>query len=434
MGIRRTDPQKLPPPPTTENEKSEDVLLTVTQVKWNSIRTKVQFLSRTIALPSSSFSLYNLFLFSVILFLEAAFAPVAAAASFHAIIRMSSPSLPRSFDRKSSTATTSIAVSTSSTIGSSSSSRRVYGKDDALFGAIESMQGDIPFGRVLDAGTGLHSLRWLVTLRSLHSFVAITADESLRTTCQRELRALEGDCEIDRGEIMAGNWFPHAASTSSKGSGGGGSSSSSRIHNDTIHLEPESFDVILADYLIGAMDGFSPYHQDEILDIIAHYLKPGGRLYVVGLQPIPDSVAAASEDGGCHDASADIICKVRRIRDACILLAGHRCYREYPVSWVERQLTRHDSSTGGIWTHLETRTFPILYRHETIVKQINVGRSKLQYMEPQLAATMAKVLDDLEVESRIATERAVSGRIQLGFDYVVCAQKKMNKNNHKSHA
>lgn len=26
----------------------------------------------------------------------------------------------------------------------------------------------------------------------------------------------------------------------------------------------------------------------------------------------------------------EIICKVRKIRDACILLAGHRCYREYP--------------------------------------------------------------------------------------------------------
>jgi hypothetical protein len=288
------------------------------------------------------------------------------------------------------------------------------------------MQGDIPFGRVLDAGTGLHSLRWLVTLQSVHSFVAITADEALRTTCQRELQALEYD--TDRGEIMVGNWFPHASTSSMN-------SSSSRIQNDTIHLEPESFDVILADYLIGAMDGFSPYHQDEIFDILAHYLKPGGRLYVVGLQPIPDSVA--TEDG-CHDASAEIVCKVRRIRDACILLAGHRCYREYPVYWVERQLTRHNCSTeDGTWTHLETRTFPILYRHETIVKQINVGRSKLRYMEPQLAATMGKVLDDLEEESRIATGRAASGRIQLGFDYVVCAQKKMNINHpihHINHA
>ena len=122
-------------------------------------------------------------------------------------------------------------------------SRLVYGKNDALFGAIEKQQGDKPFGSFLDAGTGLHSLRWMGTLtdlsdgRSMTSFTAITADETMRRNVQDEANALG---LAHRGDIMIGNWFhPHAP----------------------LQLE-QRYDTILADYLIGAMDGFSPYQQD----------------------------------------------------------------------------------------------------------------------------------------------------------------------------
>jgi hypothetical protein len=27
-----------------------------------------------------------------------------------------------------------------------------------------------------------------------------------------------------------------------------------------------------------------------------------------------------------------------KIQDACILLAGHRCYREYPMEWIQQQI------------------------------------------------------------------------------------------------
>mmetsp|Transcript_8452 Transcript_8452/g.24433 ORF Transcript_8452/g.24433 Transcript_8452/m.24433 type:complete len:90 (+) Transcript_8452:522-791(+) len=36
--------------------------------------------------------------------------------------------------------------------------------------------------------------------------------------------------------------------------------------DDETFLEGEVYDVILADYLIGAMDGFSPYTQDLIFE------------------------------------------------------------------------------------------------------------------------------------------------------------------------
>lgn len=266
----------------------------------------------------------------------------------------------------------------------SASSKLVYGKDDALFGAIEKQQGDRPFGRFLDAGTGLHSLRWIATLKSLGmtKFKAITADEEMRRRVQSEADSLGMS---EDGDVVIGNWFG----------------------NKLPVPVDEKFDTILADYLIGAMDGFSPYKQDQMIEMLSTYLNPGGKLYIVGLEPIPDYA----------DGHGNIICKVRQIRDACILLAGHRCYREYPVQWIERQI----SNTPEL-TLLNTTTFPILYSHQTIVNQINVARSKFEYFpSPQLAEEMKSVLDDLESQSLEATSNGK--RVKLGFDYVVTAVK-----------
>lgn len=277
---------------------------------------------------------------------------------------------------------------TKRTVMSLSKSRLVYGKDDVLFGAIETAQDDRPFGTMLDAGTGMHSLRWIATLKEakgLHSFTAITADENMQRNVQREAEALGVD---QWGSVILGNWFGEKY---------------------PLKLPEKCFDTILLDYLIGAMDGFSPYEQDQIMGKVARYLKPGGRLYVVGLQPIPDSAPG----------DANLICRMRQVRDACILLAGHRCYREYPVSWIERQIERTQAlqlSGSG------SKEFPILYRHQTIVKQLNVARSKLSlFPNKELATSMGKVLDDLEAESLQATARAQGGVIRFGFDYLTIA-------------
>lgn len=46
-------------------------------------------------------------------------------------------------------------------------------------------------------------------------------------------------------------------------------------------------------------------------------LNSNGRLYFVNMNPIPDTALPPS----------DLIAEIRRVRDACILLAGHRPYR-----------------------------------------------------------------------------------------------------------
>ena len=272
-----------------------------------------------------------------------------------------------------------------SLLAASSSANMVekqFGKGDVLFDCIETQQGDLPFGDVLDAGTGSHSLQWIATLgqgKGMTSFTAITADTTMQRNVKREAQKLG---VLEGNHIIVGNWFGE------------------------LQLPQSQYDTIIADYLVGAMDGFSPYRQDEIIPKLAHLLKPGGRIYIVGLEPIPDRA----------EGPGNVICKIRQVRDACILLAGHRCYREYPVEWIEKQVMRTQNLKLK-----QTDRFPILYQYSTILRQINVGRSKFSsFPTPALVSSMKEVFDELD---RQAFDSTVNGPIKFGFDYVVSVEK-----------
>jgi hypothetical protein len=80
-------------------------------------------------------------------------------------------------------------------------------------------------------------------------------------------------------------------------------------------------------------------------------------------------------------------------------------------------------------TLLHSSQFPILYRYETILKQINVARAKLPFMEKQassstaLVSSMTTLLNDLDAQAKTACAKVEGGRIKLGFDYVVAAER-----------
>jgi hypothetical protein len=110
---------------------------------------------------------------------------------------------------------------------------------DILFGTIETFHGARPWGRFLDAGTGVHSIKWVQTL-STTGWTAITADNAMRNS-------MLNDASVSRNlrpqdQLLVGNWM-----------------------NDKFIESLGKFDTILADYLIGAVDGFSPYEQDVIV-------------------------------------------------------------------------------------------------------------------------------------------------------------------------
>lgn len=264
---------------------------------------------------------------------------------------------------------------------------------DALFHTIERFQAAKPWGRFLDAGTGPASLKWIQNI-STSSFTAITADNQMKQSILNDANVKPlRPCD----SLVVGNWM-----------------------DDSFCSTLGTYDTILADYLIGAVDGFSPYEQDTILEKLRGHLNPKGRLYVIGMNPIPDQAAPP----------ADIITEVRRVRDSCILLAGHRPYREFPLSWMKRHLERSRFKV------IASKNFTILHGEESILRQLRVGQSKLPLIA-NLAARqgMDRYLNDIAERVKVATKSTETGKIPLSFDYVICAEPydcESESNNHSS--
>ncbi|CEM33685.1 unnamed protein product [Vitrella brassicaformis CCMP3155] len=238
------------------------------------------------------------------------------------------------------------------------------------------------WGVVLDAGTGLQSLTWLVAQqKKTTKLVAVTGSDSEAEPLRQQFK----DKLRPQDEILTGNWA------------------------DSTFLSNFQADVIVADYLIGAIDGdgFAPYFQDRILSRLVQHLKPRGWLYIVGLEPFSNSEATSK--------ATELLQQVARVRDACILLAGHRCYREYPQDWVHRQLQKVKCRIDA------SKQWPNFYSARQVERQIQVLRDKLPFfLDTQLADKMAKYLDQLSQETRELYSN--DQKHSFGFDYVVCAE------------
>ncbi|MBK6580170.1 MAG: class I SAM-dependent methyltransferase [Sandaracinaceae bacterium] len=170
---------------------------------------------------------------------------------------------------------------------------------------------------------------------------------------------------------------------------------------DPTLLAGESFDTVLADYLLGAADGFAPTSKTSSSPACAlgappplHH-RPG---------PYPD---VAEDEGGA------LILELARLRDACILLAKHRCYREYPLDWTCRHLERAGFTVEDAWST------PIVYRERFITGQLRVCESKLGYLNDKaLIAALRGQIESLRGRAMEHLRRHPDG-IRFGADWVV---------------
>lgn len=248
---------------------------------------------------------------------------------------------------------------------------------DLLFGHISQLQGERPWGAVLDAGTGRNSLDWLLRLPSTRC-TAITGAQGMADQVHASLGArLRAD---DR--LVVGNW------------------------SDPTLLAGERYDTVLADYLVGAIEGFAPYTQEAIFE----RLRPlvAGRLYLVGLEPYVPILDPATEAG-------QLVCEIGRLRDACLLLAGERPYREFPMDWILHQLER-----AG-YRIIDARRFPIRYRERFIHSQLDMCVRRIERLSDRwLAASLDAHVADLRARA-VAQAQADDG-LRFGADYVVAAE------------
>lgn len=247
---------------------------------------------------------------------------------------------------------------------------------NSLYEVVRQMHGGRPWGSVLDAGTGRGSMSWLLGLET-ERWTAVTGAQGMADQLARQT---DGRMR-ERDRLVLGNWM------------------------DPDLLAGEQYDTVLADYLVGAIDGFAPYWQDRIFG----RLRPlvGRRLYVIGLEPYVPYFP--------EDAAGRIVCEIGRLRDACLLLANERPYREYPMDWVLRQLR-----LAG-FKPLDTRRFAIRYGERFVNSQLDMCDQRLQRLRDRnLALSLSEHVAQLR--ERALALAAAEGGLRHGHDYVIVAE------------
>ncbi|QTF93688.1 class I SAM-dependent methyltransferase [Halomonas sp. BM-2019] len=245
-----------------------------------------------------------------------------------------------------------------------------------IFRAIETLQGSLPWGSFLDAGTGYNSLRWVSSLET-ERWAAVTASAGMARTA----RKAAGERMRPQDRVLVANWIAPEL------------------------LYGECFDTVLLDYFIGAIEGFAPYWQEQVLTRLRPHVK--GRLYIVGTEPYVLEAPDTKE--------GRIVQAIGRLRDACLLMGNGRPYREYPASWVQRQL-----GTAGFRV-LEVRQFPIRYRERFVNSQLDMCLKQLEALQdPALEQALRDRIESMRAEA-LPYARSEKG-LPCGADYVIAAE------------
>lgn len=245
-----------------------------------------------------------------------------------------------------------------------------------LYQRVTELHGTKPWGSVLDAGTGRASLRWLMGLPTTR-LTAVTGSGAMLEAVKQEA----GAALRPQDALLLGNWL------------------------DPGLLAGERFEVVIADYLLGAIEGFAPYWQDQLFERLRPLVKD--RLYVMGLEPYvpyrPD------------DAHGELISRLGRTRDACLLLAGERPYREYPMDWAIRQLERSG------FRIIEAQRIAIRYGERFISSQLDACSYALDRVgDRTLAVGLHRHLAALRAEALARLQQ--DGGLQHGHDYLLVAE------------
>lgn len=246
----------------------------------------------------------------------------------------------------------------------------------SLYQRVSQLHGHRPWGAVLDAGTGPGSIRWLEGLDS-QRWAAVTGSPLM---LEKTMQAMAAPARA-QDQLLVGNWM------------------------DPQLLAGESFDVVLADYLLGAVEGFAPYWQDRLFARLRPLVRK--RMYVIGLQPYihgrPDTPAGK------------LINDIGRLRDACLLLAGDSPYREFPLDWTMRSLEASGFHVA------DAELVPITYGPRFIRSQLAMCHRAIgKLADRNLAVAMLRHISELEARALASSQQL--GGLSHGNDYVIVAE------------
>jgi hypothetical protein len=196
-----------------------------------------------------------------------------------------------------------------------------------------------------------------------------------------QVQRLVGEWQRPQDRMLIGNWL------------------------DPDLLAGEQFDTVLADNLLGAIEGLAPYFQNALFARLRPLTVK--RLYVTGMEPYVI--------GRPGDAAGALIWEIGRYRDACLILSGQRHYREYPLDWVLAQLQRSG------FQPVAARKIPVGYKANFVNGQIDLCRPGLKLLADQTLG-QSLIAHGEALRSRALDHIERHGSLVHSFHHVVAAE------------
>lgn len=160
----------------------------------------------------------------------------------------------------------------------------------------------------MDVGTGSSSLKFFTQKLNCSKWTAVTADPNYHSQLKKQF---ESKMRIE-DQLLLGDWM--------------NSSSLEEVGN-------QKYDLVLVDYVFAAMEYFSPFTQEKLMQRLKPHIKQyvyltGQEPYRLHFDPSPISSPFYSSSPSSSQGNArDVAMNIFKLRDACQLLAGRRFYR-----------------------------------------------------------------------------------------------------------
>lgn len=170
------------------------------------------------------------------------------------------------------------------------------------------------------------------------------------------------------------------------------------------------FDVVIADYLLGSVDFYSPHFQAGMVRRLSGTVRPGGWLAIMGKEP---------EELTTKDPVSKLVLEVDALRDASMIFGQQRPYREMPMWWVRERL----QAIGlRVW---QTKPFPRRLTATKVQRQLAWAEEEIgKIPHNSLQSSLRDYLTELR--ARVAASAALRKGHVFGQDYAILAQRRQD--------
>jgi SAM-dependent methyltransferase len=192
-------------------------------------------------------------------------------------------------------------------------------------------------GRVLDAGTGGGYMTAILASLGPSELVSVSVDEAAFAEARERSAVVAGAAATGKLRFLLGDLA------------------------DPDLLPVETFNLVVADYLLAAVASQRPFREPEVLERLGRLLAPSGLLVVTGMEPFEPARTPEQE----------AIRAVLRWWAALTFLGDEEMYREFPSWWVAGRLRER-----GLAVEAPVASAPLVWSMALLQRLAHDGRRR----------------------------------------------------------